>query len=293
MSWLFSQALVEAYSEATCLDGEPFAPSNGENTQQAYCSPDKMTEFSRLSRFGMTFKPLTEDHGEALLMSYLAAFHAKTLVPQGGGAGIDGARSGMWKHMARIIGEVRTKCVFVENSPLLVGRGLAVVLGDLAALGYDAQWFCLSASDCGAPHQRDRIWLVANAACEQHQGKPYAKQRPAAAKLLANADGMRKLQPERSQQNKRGWVGNSSQDMANPGCNNVQRIFTGIAHAEKWSGQKQRQAGSRSDGSRGWPTEPNVGRVANGVAARVDRLKAIGNGQVPRVAATAFNILSD
>lgn len=83
MSWLFSQALVEAYSEATCLDGEPFAPSNGENTQQAYCSPDKMTEFSRLSRFGMTFKPLTEDHGEALLMSYLAAFHAKTLVPQG------------------------------------------------------------------------------------------------------------------------------------------------------------------------------------------------------------------
>ena len=84
MSWLFSQALVEAYSEATCLDGEPFAPSNGENTQQAYCSPDKMTEFSRLSRFGLTFKPLTEDHGEALLMSYLAAFHAKTLVPQGG-----------------------------------------------------------------------------------------------------------------------------------------------------------------------------------------------------------------
>lgn len=220
-------------------------------------------------------------------------FPCQDISAAGGGAGIDGARSGMWKHMARIIGEVRPKCVFVENSPLLVGRGLAVVLGDLAALGYDAQWFCLSASDCGAPHQRDRIWLVANAACEQHQGKPYAKQRPAAAKLLANADGMRKLQPERSQQNKRGWVGNSSQDMANPGCNNVQRIFTGIAHAEKWSGPKQRQAGSRSDGSRWWPTEPNVGRVANGVAARVDRLKAIGNGQVPRVAATAFNILSD
>lgn len=268
MSWLFSQALVEAYSEATCLDGEPFAPSNGENTQQAYCSPDKMTEFSRLSRFGMTFKPLTEDHGKALLMSYLAAFHAKTSVRPGGGAGINGARSGMWKHMARIIGEVRPKCVFVENSPLLVGRGLAVVLGDLAALGCVAKWFCLSASDIGAPHKRDRIWLV------------------------ANTDGMRELQPERSQQNERGWAGNSSQDMANPGCNNVERKFTGIAYAEKWSGPKQRQAGSRSDGSRGWPAEPNVGRVAHGVAARVDRLKAIGNGQVPRVAATAFELLN-
>lgn len=195
-------------------------------------------------------------------------FPCQDISAAGGGAGIDGARSGMWKHMARIIGEVRPKCVFVENSPLLVGRGLAVVLSDLAALGYVAKWFCLSASDIGAPHKRDRIWLV------------------------ANTDGMRELQPERSQQNERGWAGNSSQDMANPGCNNVESKFTGIAYAEKWSGQKQRQAGSRGNGSRGWPTEPNVGRVAHGVAARVDRLKAIGNGQVPRVAATAFELLS-
>jgi len=78
MSWLFSQALVAEYSEATCSDGAPSAPSNGPPTQQAYCSPDKMTAFSRLSRFGMTFKPLTEDHGAALLMSYLADSRART-----------------------------------------------------------------------------------------------------------------------------------------------------------------------------------------------------------------------
>jgi len=78
MSWLFSQALVEAFSEDTSLDGEPSAPSNGNPTQQAYLSPDKMTDFSRLSRFGMTFKPLTADRGKALLMSYLAAFPART-----------------------------------------------------------------------------------------------------------------------------------------------------------------------------------------------------------------------
>jgi hypothetical protein len=81
MSWLFSQVLVEEFSEDICLDGEPSAQSNGSRIQQAYLSQDKMTDFSRLSRFGMTYKPLTEDHGEALLTLYRAAFHAKTLVP--------------------------------------------------------------------------------------------------------------------------------------------------------------------------------------------------------------------
>ena len=78
MSWLFSQALVEEYLGDICSDGEPSAQSNGNHTQQAYCAPDKMTDFSRLSRFGMMFKPLTETLGEELLMSYRADFHAKT-----------------------------------------------------------------------------------------------------------------------------------------------------------------------------------------------------------------------
>ena len=81
MSWLFSQALVEEYLVDTSSDGEQSAPLSGSNIQQAYCAPDKMTAFSRLSRFGMTFKPLTESRGEALLMSYLAGFHARTSVP--------------------------------------------------------------------------------------------------------------------------------------------------------------------------------------------------------------------
>jgi len=78
MSWLFSQALVEEYLADICLDGEPSAPLSGNNTQQAYCAPDKMTKFSRLSRFGMTFKPLTDARGKELLTLYLADFHAKT-----------------------------------------------------------------------------------------------------------------------------------------------------------------------------------------------------------------------
>ena len=78
MSWLFSRALVAEYLGENFLDGEQSAPLNGKPTQQAYCAPDKMTDFSRLFRFGMTFKPLMESRGEELLTLYLEDFHVKT-----------------------------------------------------------------------------------------------------------------------------------------------------------------------------------------------------------------------
>ena len=82
MSWLYSQVLVEAFLEDISLDGEQCVQSSGSSTPQAYCAPDKMTGFSRLSRFGMTFKPLKENLGEELLTLYLAAFHAPTFPQQ-------------------------------------------------------------------------------------------------------------------------------------------------------------------------------------------------------------------
>jgi len=82
MSWLFSQALVVEYLGENFLDGEQSAPLSGKPIQQAYLQLDKMTDFSRLSRFGMTFKPLTESRGQELLTLYLADFHAKTLAQQ-------------------------------------------------------------------------------------------------------------------------------------------------------------------------------------------------------------------
>jgi DNA (cytosine-5)-methyltransferase 1 len=79
-----------------------------------------------------------------------------------GAKGIEGERSSMWKEMARIIGEVRPRYALVENSPVLTSRGLDVVLGDLAALGYVAEWGVLGAHHAGAPHERDRIWVLAH-----------------------------------------------------------------------------------------------------------------------------------
>ena len=194
-------------------------------------------------------------------------FPCQDISAAGKGAGIDGERSRMWKEMARIIGEVRPRFVFVENSPMLTSRGLGVVLGDLAALGFNAEWGVISAADTGAPHLRERIWIV------------------------AHANSFRKLQPERYHQNKRRWTCDSGTEMADARDINGERKFSEVADAEERKKQIWRQTGSRSDGFGRWPAEPDVGRVAHGVAARVDRLKAIGNGQVSRVAATAWRVL--
>jgi hypothetical protein len=160
MSWLFSRVLVEEYLGENSLDGEQSVPLSGKPTPQAYCAPDKMTDFSKVSRFGMTFAALTESRGEALLMLYREGFLAKTSALRGGGGGIDGERSGMWREMARIIHEVRPKFVFVENSPMLTSRGLGRVLGDLASLGFNVQWGVLGHDRFGGQHRRDRIWIV-------------------------------------------------------------------------------------------------------------------------------------
>ena len=232
MSWLFSQALVEEYLGDTSLDGEPSAPLSGNNTQQAYCAPDKMTKFSRLSRYGMTVKPLTDTRGEELLTLYLAGFPAKTFQRRGGG-GIEGPKSSMWKHMARIIGEVRPQYVFVENSPILTSRGLGVVLADLSKMGFDAKWGVVSAADVGANHLRERIWIRA----------------------VCNANN------------------------------------TGLQRNERVRFSSKARHKSQSSRLSWWSTEPDVLRVANGIPARVDRLKAIGNGQVPLCAATAWELL--
>ena len=188
-------------------------------------------------------------------------FPCQDISVAGRGAGIDGAKSGLWVEMARIIREVGPRFVFVENSAALTGRGLGRVLGDLAAMGYDARWGVFGAQAAGAPHKkRDRIWIV------------------------ADSHGHWKPQPQGSEQEQRGWFGDC-REMGDPyvprskGQERSQKraecSWFGVPHAASW-----------------WDAEPDVGRVANGVAHRVDRLRALGNGQVPAVAALAWRMLS-
>jgi DNA (cytosine-5)-methyltransferase 1 len=197
-------------------------------------------------------------------------FPCQDISAAGTGAGIDGERSGLWREMARIIGEVRPEEVYLENSPLLVGRGLALVLGDLTEMGYDAQWCIVSASDLGAPHQRERIWLIAYANGSRH---PKRRMPIGAPKEVVG-------------------LGIGPQELADAGSEHVQRIIPSGADTKIRSRQIERSIGPCGDGFRRWPTEPGMGRVADGVAYRVDRIKALGNGQVPRVAAATYHVLS-
>ncbi|OTG58844.1 DNA cytosine methyltransferase [Acinetobacter sp. ANC 4204] len=190
-------------------------------------------------------------------------FPCQDISSAGKGAGIDGARSGMWSQMARIIGEVRPRFVFVENSPMLVSRGLARVISDLAKMGYDAQWARLSASNFGAPHQRDRLWIVAYSKSIGCETKNVSSRLPKGFT----------------------WVGNISQYVANTQSFGLEQTRESIRRST------QRFSGSSTERSRWWAVEPGLGRVADGVANRVDRLKATGNGQVSIVAVNAYEFL--
>lgn len=87
-------------------------------------------------------------------------FPCQDISISGEGAGLDGERSGLWRHFARLIGEVRPQFVIVENVAALLFRGMGDVLGDMAAIGYDAEWHCIPASAIGSPQQRDRLWII-------------------------------------------------------------------------------------------------------------------------------------
>jgi DNA (cytosine-5)-methyltransferase 1 len=189
----------------------------------------------------------------------------------GNGDGLEGERSGMWREMARIIHEVRPRYVFVENSPMLTSRGLGGVLGDLASMGFNAKWGVLGANDIGANHQRQRIWIRAEMAYSKRMGW---KTRPDEQGI----DGDRETSSQ---------LGNCGKTQPDKVGNTKSTGFTPCLE-----GQRQGESWRASIGnSQWWEIEPPVDRVADGMVDRVDRLKAIGNGQVPLCAATAWRIL--
>jgi len=237
----------------------------------------------------------------------------------GKGAGIEGSRSGLWTHYARIIDEVRPSWVVIENVSALRSRGLDRVLGSLAALGYDAEWHCIPAAYVGAPHRRDRIWIVAHPNADESRSQGWdraivrecARQQPVGPMgALADADrvvgnergGSDPGQGEGRRHADRSVVG--ANELADAECSGVsddrQREVVGSP------GSMQREAPERerlwADArerhnavgvGEWWESEPDVGRVAHGVPSRVDRLRCLGNAIVPQVAAFIFQAIYD
>lgn len=227
-------------------------------------------------------------------------FPCQDISTAGKGAGIGGARSGLWSEYARIIGEVRPRFVLVENVAALLGRGLERVLGDLASLGYDAEWHCIPASAVGAPHRRDRVWIVADAislagrSCGTGVAEKGARgwdtggggssQEP-----VADADSGR--QPQQPQCNSEPLSGQQPPQRDDAfGLHNDVSDATGEGQSQPvrtsaplLSRKALELAGSECSGRDHWLIEPGMGRVAHGVPARVDRLKALGNAVVPQI----------
>ena len=231
-------------------------------------------------------------------------FPCQDISAAGRGAGIaEGTRSGLWYEMARVIGEIQPRFVFIENSPLLRKRGLNKVLRSLAEMGYDARWGVLGACDIGAPHKRERIWILAH-----FRGNGLEKRNTARGFLPKPKHGCQNLAETNSQLQQpvsRGKDENASQQTQTPvefggGCvladSTSERQSGQGAYwyasdpAEKREGETDRAWAERVGHI--WGIESSLGRVANGVAHRVDRLKAIGNGQVPLCAALAWKTLS-
>jgi DNA (cytosine-5)-methyltransferase 1 len=237
-------------------------------------------------------------------------FPCQDISAAGKGAGITGERSGMWSHMARIIGEVRPRFAFVENSPMLTSRGLGTVLGDLAELGYDAEWCVLGADDAGAPHRRKRIWILAHTTSERLEGAKSIGDKKSKCEWTCNCSGQHPIGQladtdllgcVHGQVGKRTTEGRfDAQCEPEPSGEDVSYTNSpaqrgGCAEFPRSQGQ---EAGWGGYGLRGvcwgwWSTEPNVGRVAHGVASRVDELKALGNGQVSSVVRIAWNTLHE
>lgn len=184
----------------------------------------------------------------------------------GKGAGIaEGTRSGLWSEIARLTRELRPRYVIVENVSALLGRGLDRVLGDLAALGFDAEWHCIPASALGAPHRRDRFWLVAYPNAAEWGTVGGARQRVAWSECLSQ------------------WQEGSGRSRT--GCEDVADA-SGAGLSLAWSepsGTHGLESWRLPSSSCWWRSEPDVGRVAHGVPGRVDRLKGLGNAVVPQI----------
>jgi len=237
-----------------------------------------------------------------------AGFPCQDISQAGRGRGLDGERSGLWWETLAAIDLVRPPLVLLENVAALLARGLDAVLGGLAEVGYDCQWHCVPAAHVGAPHIRDRIWIVAHPQCTEWRTSSSS----GCDMGQVGADGV-----SQGRQKDPSGAGISGEDVAHP-QRHAGTDSTGVAqfhrsvlektrreeapdrpapggpgtdaphpqrHRLEWQQQAGPAPGAVVGGGGRWSAEPPVGRVAHGVSHRVDRLRALGNAVVPQVVA--------
>jgi len=212
-------------------------------------------------------------------------FPCQDISVAGNQAGIaDGTRSGLWSECARLIGELRPRYAIFENVTNLLngerGAWFKRVLWDISAIGYDAEWHCIPASELGAHHHRDRVWIICYPRREVLlEDSRYGEWRDSKSVIGGeDAQGKRECDPSS--------IGRSSQNVADALYKRLQR---GIHRRQESQWESKLGHFRRSSSTHGQPTknewdiEPDVGRVANGVPSKSHRLKCLGNAVVPPI----------
>jgi len=211
-------------------------------------------------------------------------FPCQDLSVAGKQAGIEGERSGLWSELCRVIGDIRPRYAIMENVTALIGgdsgRWLGRVLGDLAEIGYDAEWHCIPASELGAHHHRDRVWIIAYPNEQRCNDRRYYRE-------------------ERQFQDDKEWGDKKAQPKRNERELGAGEICEVLANAERGRQSRQGQLeqslfakayreGKTANALAGgqpeiWKAESELGRVADGIPDRAHRLKALGNAVVPQI----------
>ena len=230
----------------------------------AYCEIEAYARgvlLSRMFQGELPVRPIWDDvktlHGRMLpsVDIIYGGFPCQDISVAGLGKGLEGERSGLFFEILRLVDEARPKFIFLENVPAITIRGLSTVTAEITKRGYDCRWCTLSAQEVGAPHKRERWWL------------------------LAYSNGVRKLQQEGGEQEIGRRIGNLCQNVSYPRCE------------QSRSAQESEWTSIYTTGCSWWSTEPDVGRVANGIPCRVDRIRGLGNAVVPLQAREAFKRL--
>lgn len=285
----------------------------------AYCEQDRYAQAVLLSRMrdGLLDRaPIWPDvrtlRGDMLpkIDAIFGGFPCQDISAAGLGKGLDGERSGLFFEIIRLVEEIRPAYVFLENVPAIRTRGLGRVLRELSILRYDCRWTVVSAAEVGAPHLRKRWFIVAYSRGERRQqiaGSSYGDER--------TDEGRREKEMHVSQRDGEGsregfladapGIGWSAWGPESAGIERRSVAPCGgeaMADADRERREKYRGGALKYDSEKSWgigdcwsgdwwKTEPAVGRVVDGLAARVDRIRCLGNSVVPLAAREAFKRL--
>lgn len=216
----------------------------------------------------------------------IGGFPCQDISYAGRGAGLAAERSGLFFEAVRLVRELQPRAVVLENVAALLTRGLDRVLGTLAEIGYDARWHCIPAAAVGAPHIRDRVFIIATLANTNCERCSEARCSESGCRSSGCGSSLADARCELRQPWSISESRSEETSHRNTEADDAKRRGEDVADTKSVYAQRldNRSREVKLGRSSWWAVEPAVGRVANGIPARVDRLRCLGNAIVPQVA---------